>query len=82
MAHMALTNNLHDLQDTKDRSWGAIHGWIGCQIYLYYYIIIYIYIGTIKGKVKGTLIWETYDPFKTNLLAGLVDISYAHYRKR
>ena len=46
------------------------------------YIIIYLYIGTNKGKVKGTLIWETYDPFKTNLLAGLVDISYAHYRER
>ena len=45
-------------------------------------ILLYIYIGTIKGKVKGTLIWETYDPFKTNLLAGLVDISYAHYRER
>ena len=45
-------------------------------------ILLYIYIGTNKGKVKGTLIWETYDPFKTNLLAGLVDISYAHYRER
>ena len=50
MAHMALTNNLHDLQDTKDRSWGAIHGWIGCQIYLYYYISI---LELLKEKLKG-----------------------------